>query len=146
MSQTKPVVLFLCAANTARSQIAEALLRHLAGDRFEAISAGLKPGTAVHPLALRVLEEKGIDTTGLRPKDVREFLGTVRIHIAITVCTRAAESCPTLWPAPTRHLDWPIDDPAAVEGSEAERLAAFRQARETIEACISGWLAGLDKA
>lgn len=140
MSEPKPVVLFLCTANTARSQIAEALLRHHAGDRLTAVSAGLAPGEAVHPLALRVLEEKGIDTTGLRPKHVREFLGSVHVATAISVCSKAAEACPTLWPGPVDIEYWPIDDPAGVDGSEDERLAAFRAARDAIEARIAEWL------
>ena len=140
MSDTKPAVLFLCAANTARSQIAEALLRHHAGDRLTAISAGLAPGEVVHPMALRVLEERGIDTSGLRPKHVREFLGTIHVATVITVCSKAAEACPTLWPGPVDTWHRPIDDPAAVEGSEEERLAAFRAARDAIDAMIVEWL------
>lgn len=140
MSEAKPVALFLCVANTARSQIAEVLLRHHAGDRLSAISAGLAPGEAVHPLALRVLEEKGLDVAGLRPKHVREFLGNVRVTTAISVCSKAAEACPTTWPGPVDMQYWPISDPAAVEGSEEERLAAFRAARDAIEARIVDWL------
>lgn len=140
MPGTKPVVLFLCTANTARSQIAEALLRHHAGDRLTVVSAGLAPGEAVHPLALLVLEEKGINTTGLRPKHVREFLGTVHVATAISVCSKAAEACPTLWPGPVDMQYWPIDDPAIADGSDEERLAAFRAARDAIEARIAEWL------
>ncbi len=140
MPEAKPAVLFLCSANTARSQTAEAMLRHIAGDRFVAMSAGLAPGDAVHPLTLRVLEEKSIDTTGLRPKHVREFLGTARVSTAITVCSGAAEACPTIWPGPVEMRHWSIDDPAAVDGSEEERLAAFRVARDEIEAKIVEWL------
>ncbi len=140
MSETKPVLLFLCTANTARSQIAEALLRHHAGDRLTAISAGLAPGEVVHPLALRVLEEKGIDTSGLRPKHVREFLGSVHVATAITLCSQTAEACPALWLGPIEMQHWPIDDPAAVDGSEEERLAAFRAARDAIEAMIIEWV------
>lgn len=140
MYETKPIVLFLCSANTARSQIAEALLRHHAGDRLTAISAGLAPGEVVHPLALRVLEEKGIGTTDLRPKHVREFLGRVHAATVITVCSRAAEACPTLWPGPVEMEHWAIDDPAAVDGSEEERLDAFRAARDTLEPMLLEWL------
>jgi len=140
MAETKPVVLFLCIANTARSQIAEVLFRHHARDRLSAISAGLEPGEAVDPLAIRALEEKGLDATGLRPKHVREFLGTVRVTTAISVCSKAAEACPTLWPGLVDILYWPIDDPAAVEGNEEQRLAAFRSARDIIEAKILEWL------
>lgn len=140
MPEPRPTVLFLCAANTTRSQIAEALLRQHAGDRLTAISVGLAPGEVVHPLALRVLEEKGIDTSGLRPKHVREFLGSVHVATVITVCSKAAEACPTLWPGPVDIRHWPIDDPAVVEGSEEERLAAFRAARDALDAMIVEWL------
>jgi arsenate reductase len=90
-----------------------------------------------------VLSEKGIDTAGLRPKHVREFLGRIRIRTAITVCARAAETCPEAWPGALEQLFWPIDDPAAVQGNEAERLDAFRHARDTIESKLRDWLAGL---
>jgi arsenate reductase len=142
MTDTKPRVLFLCTANTCRSQMAEALLRHLAGDRFEALSAGPEPGPEVHPLALRVLEEKGVSTVGLRPKHIREYLGRVRLAAAIIVCSRAAETCPAVWPGMGERLYWPVDDPAAVEGGEEEKLAAFRRARDFIETRLTDWLAG----
>lgn len=142
MPASRPVVLFLCTANTCRSQFAQALLRHLAGDRFDARSAGLQPGPGVHPLALRVLEEKGISTDGLRPKSVREFLGFVRVRWAVFVCASAAETCPVAWPDLSERVYWPVDDPAAVPGTEEERLAAFRAARDAIEAKLRDWLAG----
>ena len=145
MSDTKPVVLFLCTANTCRSQMGEALLRHRAGDRFEAMSAGLEPGPEVHPLALRVLEEKGVSTAGLRPKNLREFLGVVRVRWAVFVCSRAAESCPTAWPDWSERLYWPLDDPATVEGTEEERLAVFRRVRDELETRILAWLAAQDR-
>lgn len=140
MSDNKPVVLFLCTANSCRSQMAEALLRHLAGDRFDARSAGLEPASEVHPLALRVLAEKGISTEGLRPKSVREFLGQVRVRWAIFVCAKAAETCPVAWPDFTERIYWPIDDPATVTGSEEEKLAAFRAARDAVETKLRDWL------
>lgn len=145
MPDQKPTVLFLCTANTCRSQIAEALLRHLAGDRFEVISAGLAPGEVVHPLALRALDEKGIDTAVLRPKHVRELLGNVRIRTAITVCARAAEACPEAWPGAQEQLFWPFDDPAAVEGTVTQRLAAFRRTLDAIESKLRDWLASLNQ-
>ena len=145
MSESKPTVLFLCTTNTCRSQIAEALLRHLAGDRFEALSAGLAPGEVVLPLALQVLHEKDIDTTGLRPKHIREFLGIVRIHTAITVCARVAETCPEAWPGALEQIFWPIDNPVVAEGTGDERLDAFRRTRDTIESKLRDWLAGQDQ-
>lgn len=145
MPDKKPVVLFLCTTNTCRSQMAEALLRHHAGDRFEVISAGLEPGPEVHPLALRVIEEKGMSTAGLRPKNVREFLGFVRVRWAIIVCSRAAESCPVAWPDWSERLHWPIDDPATAVGTDDERLTVFRRVRDELEARITTWLSTLDK-
>ena len=140
MPDTKSNVLFLCTGNTCRSQMAEALLRHLAGDRFEALSAGLEPGLVVHPLALRVLEEKGVSIAGLRPKHLREYLGRVRLAAAVIVCSNVAETCPVVWPGTGERLYWPMEDPAAVEGSEEEKLAVFRSTRDSIESRLSDWL------
>jgi len=140
MSETRPVVLFLCTTNTVRSQMAEALLRHHAGDRLAAVSAGLVPGSAVHPLALRVLEEKGIDTTGLRPKHVRDLVGSIRVTKVVSVSYQASQACPILWPGPVDMQHWPIDYPLAVDSSEDGRLAAFRTIFDAIAARIADWL------
>ncbi|MBN2536805.1 arsenate reductase ArsC [candidate division WOR-3 bacterium] len=140
MSEAKPAVLFLCTANSCRSQLAEAILRQAAGDRYVALSAGLEPADAIHPLALRVLTEKGYPVAGLRPKGVREFLGHRRVNHVIVVCASAAQACPTVWPGGAERLYWPIDDPAAAGGSEEETLARFRQARDEIEQRIADWL------
>ncbi|MFO7638627.1 MAG: arsenate reductase ArsC [bacterium] len=139
MPDEKPTVLFLCTANTCRSQMAEGFLRHHAGDRYEAASAGTEPGEEVHPLAVRVMAEKGIDISGSRPKGFRQFLGRGRIPYAITVCDNAAESCPSVWPGLGERLHWPLPDPAAAEGSEEERLAAFRRVRDELESLILAW-------
>ncbi len=135
----KPCVLFLCTHNSARSQIAEALLRHLAGDRYRACSAGVDPGR-VHPLTVRVLEEVGVDTNGLRSKGLDEMLGHANVHTAIVVCAQAAEACPRLYPFARNVLQWPFDDPARIEGSEELRLAAFRRTRNEIDAKLREWL------
>ena len=135
----KQVVLFLCTANSARSQMAEALLRHRAGDRFEAHSAGLTP-SVVHPMTIRVLQEIGLDTNRLRSKGSEEFLGKMRLHYAIIVCDKAAQSCPRLHPFALHTLHWPFDDPAAVQGPEEERLAKFREVRDKIDEQIRSWL------
>jgi len=130
-------VLFLCTGNSARSQLAEALLRHHADDMFEAHSAGLEP-VGVRPETLAVLEEKGVETAGLRSKSVEEFLGSVHFHYLITVCALAEENCPSIWPGVSHKLSWPIDDPAVVEGED--RLEAFRAARDAIDARVREWL------
>jgi arsenate reductase len=120
-------VLFLCTHNSARSQIAEALLHHLGGEDFAAFSAGTEV-TGVHPLALAVLHESGIATEGLRSKHLREFAGQ-QFHVVVTVCDRARDACP-LFPGAATQLHWSFPDPSAVEGTDEERLPAFRSVRE----------------
>ncbi len=126
----RPKVLFLCTQNSCRSQMAEGFLRHLAGDRFEAVSAGAR-AARVNPDAIRVMKEAGIDISAHRSKDASEFLGQ---HIAyvVRVCDRAKETCP-IFPGAIRYFDWGLDDPATAEGTEAERLAVFRRVRDEIE-------------
>lgn len=133
-------VLFLCTGNTARSQMAEAILRDRAGDRFEAHSAGLEPSD-VRPEAIAVLQEAGIPVDGLRSKGVEEYLGRVYINYLITVCSHAEEHCPRIWPSGGERLFWPVDDPASVDGSEERRLTAFRQARDRLIQLIDEWIA-----
>lgn len=133
-------VLFLCTGNTARSQMAEAILRAHAGDKFEAHSAGLEPSD-VRPEVITVLEEIGISSGGLRSKGVGEYLGRVHINYLITVCSHAEEHCPRIWPPGGERVFWPVDDPVAVDGSEEERLAAFRQARDRLIQLIDAWIA-----
>jgi arsenate reductase len=135
----KPGVLFLCTANSARSQIAEALLREQAPDRFEVYSAGLKPAAQVHPLARQVLEERGIATSTLRPKDLKRFLAKVSIHYAIIVCEKAAQNCPSMYPFALQTLYWPFEDAAAFGGSTEQRLQKFREVRDRIESRLRAW-------
>jgi len=132
-------VLFLCTGNTSRSQMAEAILRARAGDRFEVHSAGLKP-TAVRPEALAVLEEAGIPTEGLRSKGVDEYLGSVFVNYLITVCGDAEDKCPRIWPQGGVRIFWPIDDPAQTVGTEEEILEAYRKARDELAHRIEEWL------
>jgi arsenate reductase len=142
VSQSKPRVLFLCTGNSARSIMGEALLRHYAGDRFEAHSAGVEP-KGVNPLTLRVLSEKGIDTSGLASKSSGEYLGKVQVAHAIIVCENARQQCPRIYPFALSTQYWPIDDPAAATGTEEQKLAAFRAARDEIGARVVGWLGEL---
>ena len=125
----KPRVLFLCTHNSCRSQMAEGFLRQLAGDRFEAASAGSQ-ATRVNPDAARVMKEIGIDISAHRSKDVSELLGQSFTYV-VRVCDRAKETCP-IFPGAFRYFDWGLDDPAAAQGSEAERLAVFRRVRGEI--------------
>jgi arsenate reductase len=131
-------VLFLCTGNSARSQIAEAMLRKHGGGRFEAYSAGLEP-TVINPLTVRVLAEVGIDASGQWAKPVRMYLGNTHFGYIITVCSKAEERCP-LFPGVSIRLYWPFEDPAAAQGSEEERLTVFRQVRDQIEERIVAWL------
>ena len=135
----RPRVLFLCSRNSARSQMAEAILRREAGDRLEVVSAGLRP-QAIHPLTLRVLGEAGYDTSPLRSKDLGDFLGKISIHYAIIVCEAANAHCPKIHPFALNLLYWPFADPAAVVGTEKEKLSAFRRTLEEIEGRIRDWL------
>ena len=122
-------VLFLCVGNSARSQMAEGWLRHLAGDRFEAASAGTRP-TGVHPLAVEAMREVGIDLSGHRSKSAEEYAGQ-RFDYVVTVCDPAREACP-LFPGAGAMLHWSFDDPAAATGTDRERRAVFRRVRDEI--------------
>jgi arsenate reductase len=123
-------VLILCTANSARSQMAEGLLRHEGGPSCEVFSAGTKP-TRVRPEAIAVMHETGIDVSGHHSKSVEEFLGQ-NFDYVITVCDNARETCP-VFPAGTHRIHWSIEDPAAVNGSKEERLEAFREARDELQ-------------
>ncbi len=125
----KKRVLILCTGNSARSQMAEGLLRHQAGDRFEVVSAGVAPGH-VRPEAIEVMREVGIDISAHRSKSVDEFNGQPFDYV-ITVCDNANQQCP-MFPGKTERIHWSIEDPAAVTGDEGERLAAFRAARDDL--------------
>ncbi len=132
-------VLFLCIGNTARSQMAEALLRKYAGKHFEAYSAGLAP-SVINPFTERVMREIGIDLSGQRSKSVKEFLGKMSFRYLITVCAEAEANCPTTFPGISYRLSWPFDDPAALGGSEEEKLRKFREVRDQIEKRIKLWI------
>lgn len=137
----KERVLILCVGNSARSQMAEGLLRTMAGKRFDVYSAGIEP-SVVHPLAIQAMSERGIDLSGHRSKHMNEFLGQP-FDVVITVCQEAAEACPIF---PGRHLviHWSFPDPAKATGTEAERMAVFREVRDAIEARLQLWLNSLD--
>ncbi len=123
-------VLILCTGNSARSQMAEGLLRHIASQQVEVSSAGTHP-IGVNPLAIEVMREIGIDISAQRSKSVSEFEGR-RFDTVITVCDRAAEECPVFPGAPQR-LHWSVPDPAAVSGSPEEKHRAFHDVRDALE-------------
>jgi arsenate reductase len=130
-------VLILCTGNSARSQMAEGLLRSLGGDQFEVVSAGTQP-SAVRPEAIAVMSELGIDISSHRSKHVREFDGQ-HFDCVITVCDHANESCP-IFPSETKRIHWSFPDPAAIQGSEAERLAGFREVRDALAASFRAFI------
>ena len=129
----KTSVLILCTANSARSQIAEGLLRHYYGEDFEVESAGTR-ATLVRPEAIQVMKELGIDISSHRSKTVDEFANRTFDHV-LTVCDNAKESCP-VYPGHSNRIHHSFEDPAAVQGSENERLTAFRKVRDDIRAYL----------
>jgi arsenate reductase len=129
----RPKVLFLCTGNSARSQMAEGYLQHAAAGRFEALSAGIDP-KGLNPLAVEVMREIGIDISRQTSKDVVTLLGQ-HIPFVVTVCDSAKERCP-IFPGAGKFLHWSFADPAAVEGTRDERLAAFRRVRDQLIANI----------
>jgi arsenate reductase (thioredoxin) len=130
MTMNKIRVLILCTGNSARSQMAEGLLRQMAGDKFEIVSAGVAP-TRVRAEAISVMGEIGIDISDHRSKSVDEFLNQAFDYV-ITVCDNANEQCP-VFPGDTKRIHWSFTDPAAVEGDEAARLTVFRRVRDEIQ-------------
>ena len=139
MTELKPNVLFLCTGNSARSQMAEGLLRQMAGDRFGAVSAGTEPKT-LHPMATEVMREIGIDISAQRSKDVSEFLASP-IQCVVTVCDHAKQRCP-VFPNASRYLHWSVEDPAVAHGSDQEKLAVFRRIRDELRDRIRQEFAG----
>jgi arsenate reductase len=136
----KPNILILCTGNSCRSQIAEGYFRHYASDYFHVHSAGTEPAERVHPIAVKVMQEDGIDISSGRPKHVQEFLGRIPLRYLIAVCGGANESCPSIATGTSQRLFWPFDDPAAFKGSEQETLTEFRRIRDQIKQQIVAWL------
>ena len=134
----KTSVLFLCTGNSCRSQMAEAWLCELGGERFAVYSAGLEPH-GVHPLTIQVMEEAGCDMSAHRSKHLDEFIGTVDFDFLITVCGNADERCP-VFPGMGTRLHWPFEDPASFEGPQDQKLDFFRRVRDQIKQKIQIWL------
>ena len=139
----KQRVLILCTGNSARSQMAEGLLRALAGERLEIASAGTRP-SVVNPFAIQAMGERGIDIGGHRSKHLSEFLDQPWDTV-ITVCDTAAENCP-VFPGPARRIHWSFPDPAAAVGDDQQRLQVFREVRDAIEARLRAWVGGESQA
>jgi arsenate reductase len=130
-------VIFVCTGNSARSQMAEALLRRHGGDRFDVVSAGVQP-RGVHPMTIAALAKVGIDISDARSKSVGEFLGQ-RFDYVITVCDRARATCP-VFPGGSETLHWGLDDPGEVEGTEAQRRAAFDRTLKEISGRLHAFI------
>jgi len=140
-AMTKTRVLFLCTHNSARSQMAEGLLRHLGEDRFEAHSAGTE-ATRVRPLAVRAMDEIGVDISAHESETLGRYLSESFDHV-ITVCDEANEACP-FFPGAAERLHWSFPDPSKAQGTEEERLEVFRRVRDDIEDRIRRELIGTD--
>lgn len=138
MTDPAPIrVIFVCTGNSARSQMAEALLRHDGEGRFDVVSAGVEP-RGVHPLTIAALAKVGIDIGTATSKSVAQFLGQ-RFDYVITVCDRARATCP-VFPGGSKTLHWGIDDPVEVEGSDAERAAAFDRALKDVASRVHAFI------
>jgi arsenate reductase len=136
--KAQPVrVLFLCTHNSARSQMAEGILRHFGGARFEVYSAGTEP-SGVNPLAVQAMHAAGIDISGQRSKGVSEYLGRDFDYV-ITVCDQANEACP-VFPGDPQRIHWSFPDPSAVQGSDAQRLAAFERTARELTLRLRTWV------
>jgi arsenate reductase len=129
MSGSRASVLFLCTHNSVRSQMAEGLLRYFAGDSFEVMSAGTE-ATHVRPLAVRVMDELGIDISGQESKTLKQYVEQP-IDYVVTVCDEANEACP-FFPNARQRLHWSLPDPAAAAGTEEERLEVYRSVRDRL--------------
>lgn len=137
----KQKVLFLCTQNSARSQMAEGFLRHLAGDRFEAYSAGLEPTDEIHPCAVEAMREVGVDISDQYPKDLKTYMGKEHFNYLIIVCARAEERCPKTFPGVGTTFSWIFEDPRREDDLPYDSmLERFRAVRDEIELRMRGWL------
>lgn len=136
----KPTVLILCTGNSCRSHLAEGILRQAAGDLLNVQSAGSKPAGYVHPKAIAVMKEIGIDISGHRSKHMDEFLGQ-NVETVITVCGNADQTCP-MFPGQVNRHHWGFDDPAHAAGSDEEVLSVFRRVRDEISKVFEAYAAG----
>lgn len=135
-----PLVLILCTGNSCRSHLAEGILRAAAGDSLRVASAGSKPAGYVHPLAVKVMQEIGIDISGHRSKHLSEFLDR-QVDTVITVCGNADQACP-MFPGQVNRYHWGFGDPAHATGTEEEQLAVFRRVRDEIRRVFEAFAAG----
>jgi arsenate reductase (thioredoxin) len=137
---TQPFVLILCTGNSCRSHLAEGILRRAAGDLFDVASAGSRPAGHVHPKAIEVMKEIGIDISGHTSKHMNEFLDR-KVDTVITVCGNADQACP-MFPGQVNRYHWGFDDPAHARGTEEEILNVFRRVRDEIKLVFEAYAAG----
>jgi arsenate reductase len=140
MQKVKPTVLILCTGNSCRSHLAEGILRAAAGEFLNVQSAGSKPAGYVHPLAIQVMKEIGIDISGHRSKHMDEFLKH-KVETVITVCGNADQACP-MFPGQVNRHHWGFDDPAHATGTDEEKLGVFRRVRDEIKRVFEAYAAG----
>jgi arsenate reductase len=141
---SKSSVLILCTGNSCRSHLAEGILRHVANDLFDVHSAGSKPAGYVHPKAITVMKEIGIDISGHTSKHMNEFLNR-QIDTVVTVCGNADQACP-MFPGQVNRYHWGFDDPAHATGTEEEILAVFRSVRDQIKLVFEAYAMGYREA
>lgn len=140
MPDSKPTVLVLCTGNSCRSHLAEGILRAVAGDFLDVVSAGSKPAGYVHPLAIKVMQEIQIDISAHTSKHMNEFMSRP-VETVITVCGHADQACP-IFPGQVNRHHWPFDDPAHATGTEEEKLAVFRRVRNEIRRTFTAYADG----
>jgi arsenate reductase len=144
-SGMRPLVLILCTGNSCRSQIAEGFLKHYSGDRFDVHSAGTEPRKEVHPLAIHVMREVGIDISAQEPKDLKKYLGREAVRHVLIVCDKANGTCPRIWPGSFTRDYMPFDDPSDATGTDDEVLADFRRVRDEIGRAMRKWEPTLER-
>lgn len=140
LQMNKPTILILCTGNSCRSHLAEGILQKALGEDYDVRSAGSKPAGYVHPLAIKVMQEIGIDISGHRSKHLEEFLKQ-QVETVITVCGNADQACPR-FPGQANRYHWGFDDPAHATGTEKEKLAVFRRVRDEIRNVFEAYAAG----
>ncbi len=142
----KPMVLILCTGNSCRSQMAEGFLKLYKGDIYDVQSAGTDPKAEVHPLAVRVMHEIGIDISDHRPKGLSPFLGKAPVRHILIVCDKANNTCPRVWPGTFTRTYLPFNDPATFVGSDEDTLEEFRKVRDQIGKAMKTWEPQVDRA
>lgn len=141
MTEEKKKVLILCTGNSCRSQMAQAMWNHLGHDEWQAVSAGSNPAGYVHPLAIKLLKERGLPVDGLESKSVEPLLDQ-QFDLVVTVCDNAKSDCPA-FPGAKNVLHWPFEDPNDAEGTDEEKMEVFGSVADLIHARINAYLAKL---